>query len=380
MLKKRLIQTAAILFVALLFSASTKDVKAEDTSTEKCLTDNSLGGMSLIMNQYYDERLSEKGISISNATTPVYVNGVRLHAVNDIPYQFMDLGVSNVNDYVNIRSEASTDSEIVGKLYSNAVATIESNDGEWTKISSGTVSGYVKSDYLSTGKEAVAIADKNFKKFATSTTTTLNIRSGPGTDYSILDQVPMEEELEIISEGEEWIKVAYGNQSDAYVSKDYVDINYEFNYAVSIEEEKEIALKNSYNINNMIWPLPSDHNIYTYYGYRKAPTAGASTFHKGLDIGGPYGASIVTALSGTVTKVSYNNSAGYYVEVSHGNGVVTRYLHCSKILVSVGQTVMQGDTIALVGSTGISTGPHLHFSVVINGNNVDPYPYLKAVH
>ncbi|WP_066718742.1 peptidoglycan DD-metalloendopeptidase family protein [Clostridium sp. Marseille-P299] len=379
MYKKHLIRTATILLAALLFNVASKDVKAEETNVERCLTDNSLAGMSLIMNKYYDERLSETGISVSNATTPVYVDGVLIDAVH-IPLEFSNLGVSKVSDYVNIRSEASTDSEVVGKLYSNAVATILSNDGEWAKITSGTVDGYIKSEYLSTGEEAVAIANQNFKKYATPTTMTLNIRSGPGTDYSIIAQVPMEEELEIISEGDQWIKVAYGNQSEAYVSKDYVDINYEFNYAVSKEEEEEIARKNSYDINNMIWPLPSDHTIYTYYGYRTPPTAGASTFHKGLDIGGPYGANIVTALSGTVTKTSYNSTSGYYVEVSHGNGVVTRYLHCSKILVSVGQTVMQGDTIALVGSTGVSTGPHLHFSVVINGNNVDPYPYLKAVH
>lgn len=379
MYKKHLIRTATILLAALLFHVASKDVKAEETNVERCLTDNSLAGMSLIMNKYYDERLSETGISVSNATTPVYVDGVLIDAVH-IPLEFSNLGVSKVSDYVNIRSEASTDSEVVGKLYSNAVATILSNDGEWAKITSGTVDGYIKSEYLSTGEEAVAIANQNFKKYATPTTMTLNIRSGPGTDYSIIAQVPMEEELEIISEGDQWIKVAYGNQSEAYVSKDYVDINYEFNYAVSKEEEEEIARKNSYDINNMIWPLPSDHTIYTYYGYRTPPTAGASTFHKGLDIGGPYGASIVTALSGTVTKTSYNSTSGYYVEVSHGNGVVTRYLHCSKILVSVGQTVMQGDTIALVGSTGVSTGPHLHFSVVINGENVDPYPYLKAVH
>lgn len=379
MYKKHLIRTATILLAALLFNVASKDVKAEETNVERCLTDNSLAGMSLIMNKYYDERLSETGISVSNATTPVYVDGVLIDAVH-IPLEFSNLGVSKVSDYVNIRSEASTDSEVVGKLYSNAVATILSNDGEWAKITSGTVDGYIKSEYLSTGEEAVAIANQNFKKYATPTTMTLNIRSGPGTDYSIIAQVPMEEELEIISEGDQWIKVAYGNHSEAYVSKDYVDINYEFNYAVSKEEEEEIARQNSYDINNMIWPLPSDHTIYTYYGYRTPPTAGASTFHKGLDIGGPYGASIVTVLSGTVTKTSYNSTSGYYVEVSHGNGVVTRYLHCSKILVSVGQTVMQGDTIALVGSTGVSTGPHLHFSVVINGENVDPYPYLKAVH
>ncbi len=131
------------------------------------------------------------------------------------------------------------------------------------------------------------------------------------------------------------------------------------------------------SINNMMWPLPGDGNVYSKFGYRIAPTKGASTYHRGVDIGGAQGASIVASLAGTVEDVGYNVTAGNYVNINHGNGVVTRYLHCSKILVSVGDHVDQGEVISLVGSTGVSTGPHLHFSLIINGNYVDPLLYIS---
>ena len=127
----------------------------------------------------------------------------------------------------------------------------------------------------------------------------------------------------------------------------------------------------------MIWPLPGDGRIYSYFGWRKAPTAGASTYHRGLDIGGVYGARIVASLSGTVSEAGYNASRGNYVAIDHGGGIETYYMHCSKLLVKKGDKVLQGTVIGLVGSTGISTGPHVHFSVKENGNHVDPLKYVS---
>ena len=95
---------------------------------------------------------------------------------------------------------------------------------------------------------------------------------------------------------------------------------------------------------------------------------------------GAYGLNIVAALSGTVETVSYDRSSGNYVVLNHGNGVRTKYLHCSSTLVQVGQKVTQGQTIAKVGDTGVATGPHLHFSITIYNSYVDPYTYLKNVH
>lgn len=131
------------------------------------------------------------------------------------------------------------------------------------------------------------------------------------------------------------------------------------------------------SINKMIWPLPGDGRTYSGFGPRKAPCPGASTFHQGVDIGGVMGATIVAVLAGRVTGSSYNSSGGNYVQIDHGNGVSTRYLHMSQRLVKVGDYVMQGQPIGLVGSTGISTGSHLHFGVIINGSYVDPMKYIK---
>ena len=138
-----------------------------------------------------------------------------------------------------------------------------------------------------------------------------------------------------------------------------------------------VVVKDEKNPDNMIWPLPGDGRIYAYFGPRKAPTAGASTYHRGLDIGGVYGARIVATLSGKVIESTYNASRGNYVAIDHGGGLVTYYMHCSKLLVSPGDEVLQGSVIALVGSTGVSTGPHVHYSVAVNGTYVDPLKYVS---
>ncbi len=137
-----------------------------------------------------------------------------------------------------------------------------------------------------------------------------------------------------------------------------------------------VVLTDETDVYKMIWPLPGDHRTYSKFGPRKAPTKGASTYHKGWDIGGEFGAPMVSVLAGTVIAVSYNSSAGNFVKVEHQPGFVTVYCHCSKTLVSAGDYVKQGQQIALVGSTGVSTGPHLHFAVQKNGEYVDPKPYI----
>jgi murein DD-endopeptidase MepM/ murein hydrolase activator NlpD len=280
----------------------------------------------------------------------------------------------NVSYFVNIRATASSVSDVVGKLFSAGVVKIEEVDGDWAKITSNEVSGYIKTEYLYTGDKAISLAEKTYTKYAKVTCNSLNIRTGPGEDYDILAKAAIDEKFQIIDIMDEWVKIELNSSSEeAYVSKNYVDFIYDFKYAKSLDEVKT-------DINCMVWPLPSDHSICTYYGYRVAPTRGASTFHQGLDIGGAKGSKIVAVLSGKVIETGYSSSGGYFVEIDHGKGVISRYLHNSKILVSTGQYVDQGEVISLVGSTGISTAPHLHFSLVLNGKNVDPYPYLKRVH
>ncbi len=127
----------------------------------------------------------------------------------------------------------------------------------------------------------------------------------------------------------------------------------------------------------MIWPLPASRYITSGYGYRKEVMRGSGTFHHGIDIAANTGTPIVAAKSGTVISASYHYSMGNHVILDHGEGIYTVYMHASKLSVSVGQEVSQGTTVALVGSTGMSTGPHLHFSVKLNGQYVNPMNYVS---
>ncbi len=125
------------------------------------------------------------------------------------------------------------------------------------------------------------------------------------------------------------------------------------------------------------WPLPSSSRITSDFGSRTSPTAGASSNHQGIDIGAPTGKDIIASAAGTVVVSTYSYSAGNYVMINHGGGVYTVYMHASKLLVSVGDTVKQGQVIAKVGSTGYSTGPHLHFGIRVNGTYVNPRKYVS---
>lgn len=126
-----------------------------------------------------------------------------------------------------------------------------------------------------------------------------------------------------------------------------------------------------------IWPFDSSYPITSGYGYRSSPIWGSGEFHTGLDIGAPYGTKIRASAAGTVV-VSEFNTGGYgnYVVINHGGGYSTLYAHASINLVQAGQTVVQGQAIAEVGSTGWSTGPHLHFEVRINNSHVNPTAYV----
>ena len=123
-----------------------------------------------------------------------------------------------------------------------------------------------------------------------------------------------------------------------------------------------------------IWPVAGP--ISSYYGYRTSPGGIGSTFHEGVDIAGDYGTPISATAAGTVTQAGWVGGYGYLVEVKHADDIVTRYGHNSAVLVYEGQHVDQGSMIALMGSTGNSTGPHCHYEVRIHGEAVDPMYFL----
>ena len=123
-------------------------------------------------------------------------------------------------------------------------------------------------------------------------------------------------------------------------------------------------------------PCPGYSRISSEFGWREAPIAGAGNNHKGMDLAAPTGTPIYAAAAGTVTTARYSSSAGNWVVINHGNGLQTYYMHASALYVSEGQSVSKGQNIAAVGSTGQSTGPHLHFQVMLNGTPVNPRNYL----
>ena len=130
-------------------------------------------------------------------------------------------------------------------------------------------------------------------------------------------------------------------------------------------------------VNTGYYVFPCSGYISSGYGGRVAPTAGATAWHAGIDIAAGSGTPIRASAAGVVTTVAYNGARGNYIVVNHGGGISTLYQHCSAIYASPGQSVAQGQTIAAVGSTGVSTGAHCHFEFWVNGVPVNPLAYVS---
>ena len=125
------------------------------------------------------------------------------------------------------------------------------------------------------------------------------------------------------------------------------------------------------------WMIPCNYVLFTSaYGWREPPAEGASNFHGGVDLAGPEGTPIYATRSGYVYRAGYTSYNGYYVGVDHGDNFASAYLHLSYYIVDVGEYVSQGQVIGYMGSTGISTGPHLHFTIYYNGDTVNPAEYI----
>jgi len=135
--------------------------------------------------------------------------------------------------------------------------------------------------------------------------------------------------------------------------------------------------KRKYVGGKLAWPLEAEYPITSYFGMRFHPILKKTKMHTGIDIGAPYGSNILAAADGEVITAEWVPAYGLTVIIDNGSGIVTLYAHMSKILVHKGQVVKRNNVIGRVGSTGYSTGPHLHFEVRINGDVVNPLSYLK---
>lgn len=161
------------------------------------------------------------------------------------------------------------------------------------------------------------------------------------------------------------------------LEKEYDKLN---DYAKDIES-KIVKLQintGPYSGGKMAWPLAGYSRISSYYGYRIHPIFKTKKLHTGIDIPAPTGTPATAAADGTVIYSDWLGGYGKAVMIDHGGGIVTLYGHNSSLVVSVGSKVKRGDVVSKVGSTGVSTGPHLHFEVRKNGAYVDPISWLKG--
>lgn len=176
------------------------------------------------------------------------------------------------------------------------------------------------------------------------------------------------------------LKTNYMNQLTEEEKALQADIEI-FNQEMAQIESDLINLTDSnsaYAGGEMAWPAPGYYTITSPFGYRVHPILGVTRFHSGVDIGVPTGGKVIAANDGIVIKTTYTSSYGNMVMIDHGGGIVTLYAHGSKIIATLGQEVKRGDVIMEAGSTGWSTGPHLHFEVRLDGEYQQPLDYITS--
>lgn len=152
----------------------------------------------------------------------------------------------------------------------------------------------------------------------------------------------------------------------------------EYEEKQNFKENENNSLSNiHYSGGKLGWPVEGHYSITSYYGYRIHPIYGYKKLHTGIDIGAPKNTNFLAAEDGVIISASYSGGYGNRVIISHGNGLSTLYAHGTKIFVKPGQIVKKGQVVLTTGSSGLSTGPHAHFEVRLNGNCVNPLDYLK---
>ena len=235
MKKRYLAKTTLCCGAVLAVIASTNVAKA--SSATYC-AEKGLAGISITLDKYCATEDPTDVVTLDDVQVPgsSVVTGAALEEKSE----FDNIGISVANNYVNIRKEASTDGEVIGKLYKGSAATILEDNGEWVKIESGRCKGYINSEFLATGLKAEELADTYGKKQATVTTTTLKVREKADAESTCLTLIPNGETYEVTREDENWVKISIDDGDiKGFVSKEYVDVEVKFEKAISIEEEQE---------------------------------------------------------------------------------------------------------------------------------------------
>ena len=194
---------------------------------------------------------------------------------------------------------------------------------------------------------------------------------------------------QLLAKGAEYEKLlADAEEKAADVAADIKDKKQEISAAEKAEQASKPSsggsggsapsVGNDYVASNAKWLVPCKYTRFSSpFGYRIHPVYNDWRMHKGVDLGAPRGTPIIATRSGKVTIATWNNSAGYYVKIDHGDGFASVYMHMTHYIVKKGESVKAGQTIGYVGSTGTSTGNHLHFGIMYNGTYVNPAKYIK---
>lgn len=245
-MRKVLAVKSAVCVGAIALFAST--VSPMGISAASLCAETGLAGITLSLEQY--TQLTEASLAAAAEEEAVEARNIseevtEVEEVEAEVSEYANVGISIANDYVNIRKEPSTESEILGKLYRGSAATLLEPAGEWVKIKSGSVTGYINAEYLAIGFDAEELVDTYATKWAVVNTTTLKVREKPTTESITLTLIPLGENYEVLKEKDGWVKILLdegdgeGTETKGWVSGEYVDIEVEFEEAISIEEEQE---------------------------------------------------------------------------------------------------------------------------------------------
>lgn len=251
---------SAVCMGAIAFMVSA--VSPVGISAASLCTETGLAGITLSLEQY--TQIAEANIAASAEETAVRAAGIsgevqgteeteaemeedlqETEEEEEPVSEYANVGISVANDYVNIRKKPNTESKILGKLYKGSAATILKTKGEWVKIKSGSVTGYINAEYLAIGFDAEELVDTYATKWAVVNTTTLKVREKATTESITLTLIPLGERYEVLKEKDGWVKILVDegdgedSETTGWVSSDYVDIEAEFEEAISIEEEQE---------------------------------------------------------------------------------------------------------------------------------------------
>ncbi len=248
MKKEVIVKSALCMAAALTVMAS---IHAPKLTSATLSTETGLAGISISLDKFYSAENADP-VAVMSQVMSAQTNEAAKQVVEpestvEPVSEYADTGISIADDYVNIRKEPNTDSEILGKLYEGSAAKILKQDDKWVKIKSGKVEGYINTEFLAIGFSAEELVDKYGTKWAKVNTTTLKVREDKSIDATVLTLVPLGEEFEVVKEYDEWVKILIdeGNEGSeatvGYVSKEYVDIRVEFKQAISVEEEQAKA-------------------------------------------------------------------------------------------------------------------------------------------